>query len=379
MRILIVEDGRQRGALAAVRSLGRAGHEVGIAAPSQSLAGSSRWCVRQHTIAPPTSPDAAVDVAEVVKDGSYDMVFAVGDAECLSLSAAREQIGAPLGIVEVGPLLAALDKESLGRTAEQLGVRTPQVLSEIPASLPPAGLIVKESVHGQETPEGRAAHSPPVLVRTVTEARSAADALQRAGSKALFQEAIEGDLIAYCVARDREGRTVGEVQQRALRTFPPGAGVSVRAVTTPVDPSVKEACAQLLDELGIWGVAEIQFIAPAQGSPAVIDVNPRFYGSMALAIRAGVDLPVLLAGITAGDRVAPVGAARTGVRYQWLEGDLRRAVMERRGGLPGDIASCLSFAFGAAHSIFSVTDPLPAAGFLATLAGRGGRKLARRR
>lgn len=377
MRVLIVEDGRQRGALAAVRSLGRAGHHVAVAAPKTPLSGWSRWCNDVQRIPDASDARCIGRITRIVRQERYDVVFPVGDAECLMLAASRDHLGAAVGVADHNSVRRALDKVELGVVAERLGIRTPQVLEEIPSPLPAAGVVVKERLHGQENQGGRAPHSAPVLAVTTKEAIAAAAAIEGGGGTPLFQEAVAGDLIAYVACRTKDGHIVGEMQQRALHTFPPQAGVSVRAVSTPVDPALRDACARLLDELGLWGVAEIQFIAPATGTPALIDVNPRFYGSMALAIRAGVDFPVLLTAIATG--IEPQArAGRVGARYQWLEGDLRRALVERRGGLSRDIWSCLTFAPRAAHSIFTLKDVNPALRMTWELMTRAPRKAFRR-
>ena len=374
MRILIVEDGRQRGALAAVRSLGRAGHEVGVAAPVDALSSWSRWCARTHLIPRPSDPSAATQLKELIRNHNYDVIFGVGDSECLMLAGAREHLDAAVGVVEHGSLVRALDKSELGEVGDRLGIRTPAILDRIPDNLSCAGLIIKEKIHGQENPDGRAGHSAPALVHTGHEAEAAAADIRSAGGTPLFQEALRGELVAYCVVRDRDGRALGDLQQRATRTFPPEAGVSVRAETTPVSPQIREDCSRLLDELGVWGVAEIQFIAPPDGRPALIDVNPRFYGSMALAIKAGIDLPMLATAVVSKQNLPAFKTARVGVRYQWLEGDLRRARIERRNGLMKDLASSVGFAPGAAHSIFALRDPKPPARFAAELLKRALKK-----
>ena len=53
MRALIVEDGWQRGALAASRSLGRAGWDVGIGSPRPGFAAASRFSAAWHEVPPP--------------------------------------------------------------------------------------------------------------------------------------------------------------------------------------------------------------------------------------------------------------------------------------------------------------------------------------
>lgn len=51
--------------------------------------------------------------------------------------------------------------------------------------------------------------------------------------------------------------------------------------------------------------------------------------------------------------------AGPGVRYAWTAGDLRRAWVERRGGLLADVADTLRWGRGTRHSMWDVRDPGP--------------------
>ena len=55
-----------------------------------------------------------------------------------------------------------------------------------------------------------------------------------------------------------------------------------------------------------------------------MEVNGRFWGSLQLAIDAGVDFPWLLYQLAMGRAVDPVDGYRTGVRSRCLLGDLTR-------------------------------------------------------
>jgi predicted ATP-grasp superfamily ATP-dependent carboligase len=174
------------------------------------------------------------------------------------------------------------------------------------------------------------------------------------------QEFLDGRLMAYAAVTTTGGRqAVAQSMQGASRVWPPGAGASSRAVSVPVDPELAGRAANLLAALGWFGLAELQFLLPADGIPRLIDLNGRFYGSLALAVRAGANLPAAWAALATGRDVEPVTAA-AGVRYCWWEGDLRRALLERRGGLARDLAGTLRAGVGAAHSIGRWRDPAPA-------------------
>jgi predicted ATP-grasp superfamily ATP-dependent carboligase len=59
------------------------------------------------------------------------------------------------------------------------------------------------------------------------------------------------------------------------------------------------------------------------GQPKLLEVNPRFWGSLALAIDAGVNFPYLLTLMALGQDFTPVNRYRLGHRCRWLlPGDL---------------------------------------------------------
>jgi predicted ATP-grasp superfamily ATP-dependent carboligase len=180
--------------------------------------------------------------------------------------------------------------------------------------------------------------------------------IRAVGGDPQVQAFHEGPLVAYAAVAGPDGRVVADAMQAASRIWPPHAGASCRARTVPVDEEVAARAARLFGALGWTGLAELQFVVPPDGVPRLIDLNGRFYGSLALAVAAGANLPATWAALATGRAVAP-SRARAGVRYQWLDGDLRRARRERSAP---DLLTTLGAGFGAVHSIFSASDPAPA-------------------
>ncbi len=58
------------------------------------------------------------------------------------------------------------------------------------------------------------------------------------------------------------------------------------------------------------------------GAAHLMEVNGRFWGSLQLAIDAGVDFPVLLVRAALGEDVEPVSDYQVGIRSRWLWGDV---------------------------------------------------------
>jgi hypothetical protein len=54
-----------------------------------------------------------------------------------------------------------------------------------------------------------------------------------------------------------------------------------------------------------------------------MEINPRLSASVEVAVRAGVDFPLLLYTWAAGDSLHAIPSYRIGLRMRWLGGDLR--------------------------------------------------------
>ena len=63
------------------------------------------------------------------------------------------------------------------------------------------------------------------------------------------------------------------------------------------------------------------------GIPKLMEINGRFWGSLQLAIDAGVDFPALLIRMLDDPTVPAVPGYRTGVRSRWFWGDLDALLM----------------------------------------------------
>jgi predicted ATP-grasp superfamily ATP-dependent carboligase len=365
-RALIVEDGFQRGSLAAARALGQAGWQVGIGSPQEGFASTSRATSAWHRVPSPEDDQEGfiAAVRRAVEAGGYEVVFGAGDGEVLALSAGRTELGA---IFPYGPhedVVRAFDKVELSAAAGRAGLSLPGRAS--PEDAPVVVKPRKTTVHG---PEGGPLRLRAQVAQTPDGARAQVEYLESVGAEPLVQEYVEGDLLAYVAVTDRHSRVVSAVQQRTEEIWPRQSGGSIRARTEPIDAELAEKVGALLADLHWLGIAQTQFqVAPGR-DPVLIDFNGRFYGSMALVLAAGPNLPAIWGALATGRPVPEVEPARDGVRYHWLESDLRRVVNERRG-----LVGSLGYAIGSRHGLWDAQDPAPAALHVKRLAGRALRR-----
>jgi predicted ATP-grasp superfamily ATP-dependent carboligase len=156
----------------------------------------------------------------------------------------------------------------------------------------------------------------------------------------LVQRYVPGHGLGVSALCDR-GRVLAWFAHERLRDIrPSGSGSSLRR-SVPVDPRLREAAARMLADLAWHGPAMFEFRHDEDdpGGPWLIEVNGRFWGSLQLAIAAGVDLPRQWVGILTGAPQRSTAAYWPGVTLRWLWGDARRLMHVVKGpppGYPGD-------------------------------------------
>jgi predicted ATP-grasp superfamily ATP-dependent carboligase len=137
----------------------------------------------------------------------------------------------------------------------------------------------------------------------------------------LLQECITGHGQGVFALYDR-GKPLAFFAHRRLREKPPSGGVSVLSESIPVDAVQLSYARSLLDKACWHGVAMVEFKVAEDGTPYLMEVNTRFWGSLQLAIDAGVDFPYMLYQLACGTRPEPINEYKTGKRLRWLLGDL---------------------------------------------------------
>jgi predicted ATP-grasp superfamily ATP-dependent carboligase len=375
VRALVVDQGLDRGSLAAVRALYDDGWAVGVGSPLKGLSGTSRYAARWHRV--PAAEEGVDDyveaVAGAVSSGSYGIVFTADDIGVLALSQHRDEVEAVVPYAEHTSVVRSIDKLEMTRAAERAGLAVPRTSEardeEVAALEEPT--IVKPRLHSVLQP-GAPGRLDTVIARSPEEARRAVAVIRAAGVEAILQEVVDGELVSFQAVMDRDGRMLAPVQQRSPRTWPPDSGSAARSHTVAVDPSLARRVERLFRDLGWFGLAQLQFIAPRGAEPRLIDLNGRFYSSLALAVASGVNHPGIWARLATGMPVDSEREARRGASYQWFSRDLRDSwrLEGPRGALDAMCVSATSV-----HGAWSPRDPWPAVNLYGSqLAAVGARR-----
>ena len=362
--ILVTADERSA-VLAGVRALRAAGYRPWLASArrgtyaTRSRAAAGTAYVPDPSEDPSGFVDALVDTADHVLASA---VLPTSESALLALSGRRDRFppGVAVGADSADIVRRATAKPVLLQLAKLAGLRVPATgtITESDVSQAKLGVPLPAVVKPlrSETPgsHGRLEYASAQLVRTREELEAVVESLP--GSSWLVQRYLPGKLRAVSGVA-WEGRLVCAVHQCADRTYPI-LGPSAYAATIPPDEELEQAVARLLELVGFSGIFQVQFIASDENY--FIDFNPRMYGSLALAVGAGLNLPAIWADLLVG-RSPQLRPYRWHVRYRSEERDARAIVAAFLRGEP-------RVAFGAivprrrtVHAVFSFRDPLPLA------------------
>ena len=283
MRVLVL-DGNQNQAVASVRSLAKAGHQVLVGESSSwSKAGWSRSCHGTFRYPDPHQDVSGflARISEMAKQQSGTLVLPMTEATTLPLSAHREVLvasGAKLVLPSHDDVLRAFNKEETVRLASSLGIAVPKTTvvcspeqareacatTKFPAVLKPRSSVEAHS-DGAMQITGR-----PRYARNAEELQALYLQMSRTCSRVLVQEFVDGEGTGY-FALMHQGELRAEFAHRRIRdVHPTGSGSAVRISVEP-DAQVRSASLAILQALHWHGVAMVEFRPVPRG-------RARFHG-----------------------------------------------------------------------------------------------------
>lgn len=333
----IVLDATLRQSLVAVRSLGRSLGPQGVEihafeTASRAPAFASRYCFSSGVLPSfEQDPDAFTDeVIELARRFGHPVVFTAHDGSIDVLSRRRPELDrvAHLALPPEEALEIAADKRRTLDVAARLGLDVPVTFKttdvrEVRAAASEIGYpaVVKPVRSWGDDGENRRRVVATVHFEEKTLAPAADELLQLQGA-AIVQPWLCGARQAIsmlCVADEVRARFA----QIAHRVVPLLGGSSVMRESIPLPSDITRASETLVRAIGLEGYSEVEFRRDARGRAMLMEINPRLSASVEVAVRSGVDFPLLLYHSARGALVPRVLDYRKGVRMRWLGGDIR--------------------------------------------------------
>jgi len=281
MRILITGAGGAA-AISVWKSLG-AEHELHMADMDPLAAGLYLVPEAQRLIIPRGDDPRLVDVLhDACEARRIEMLLPTVDSELFPVAMARERfeaMGVTLPISPAECLRLCRDKQLLlDRVREQVPVPAYELLTEEAAdrvdSFP---RFVKPRLGAGSRGVAK------ILDRKDLEK-------QPTDGSVILQEYLPGEEYSVDVYVRRDGVVVGAVPRERMKV---DSGIAVASRTVNV-PEVIRSAIRTVELIGIRGIANVQFKRAADGVFKLLEVNPRFPGTLPLTTAAGVDMPRLM-------------------------------------------------------------------------------------
>lgn len=337
---VLVLDCETRSALAVVRSLGRAGFKVVCASAEEyALASASRFASQKLTCPAPSVEPAPFQawLLEAVKRLKPSMVLPLTNA---SLELALK-LGADLTALVKFPFVSEEDFQAVNNKARLVDIaakvgmpapqtitipnqnaRTPQIDQAIRSFRYPAVLKPAYSDYRVNSKYLKAGVCYPHDASEVFQIIDGKKDPQLSYLPFLLQERIVGEgvgVFALC----KDGEILASFCHRRILEKPPSGGVSVLSESIAREEVPFEQTAAILRHLHWQGVAMVEFKRDAHGRHYLIEINPRFWGSLQLAISSGCNFPLLLWNMMSGETIAPhPNDYEVGRRLRWVLGTL---------------------------------------------------------
>lgn len=339
---VFVTDASYKQTLAAVRSLGR--KDIGvICGSSYRLAQTffSRYCGRKVIYPNPADEDRFIKfMLKYVQDNKIDVLLPVGYLASTALSKHKEEFGkyVKLPVADYEAMQVACNKDRTLEFADVLGIGIPKTYGNI-EEIDNYPVVVKGI---RESGRLRYVNSPETL--------SGVDI-----SDAVVQEYIPGEGYGlYALYNDGEPRAV--FMHKRIREYPVTGGASTAAESV-YDSELREQGLKLLGALKWHGVAMVEFKKDSRdGRFKLMEINPKFWGSLDLSIASGVDFPYLTVMMAVRGDIEPVTDYRCGIRFRWPFPDDFLHLLARPGAIGAFVAD---FFRKGVRSNFSISDVKP--------------------
>lgn len=290
----IICAGGMGSAVAAARSLGRRGIPVvGVAFDQAHPLLKSRYCTESHVI---TSPEEdysqfKVSLARIAEQAHVHTLLPIADYDIYTVTKYADQYidHLELPIVDWSTFKMVWDREQLLEVASRLNIDIPETkrLSTWDRWSEPS--IIKSRYSILES-DGRLSY-PGVKFVDINSDIKIEPVQNEMNHEPLVQRYIgEGTEFGF-FAIANHGEPIATFQHRRIRSTNYFGGAS--AYRTAVrDPKLASLGKALLSELEWHGPAMVEFRRnDTTGEYKLMEINPRFWGSLALPIAASVDFP----------------------------------------------------------------------------------------
>jgi predicted ATP-grasp superfamily ATP-dependent carboligase len=303
-RRVLVTDASRSAAITIIRSLGVRGlHVTAADSEGRSPGFYSRFAAaRLRYPSPRTDPEGMLEtLLNAAERDRVELIVPVGDELACLLSEERQRFEgvSALALPSKDAYAATQDKLATLELARTQGVPVPrtEVVSTVAEAREAAAslgwpVVVKPRASSART-DGRSVDHYEVTYAEDLAALETEVGVLEGRSQVLMQEYRPGQGHGVELLLHR-GHPLAAFQHRRLHEVPITGGASAFRESVPLDPTLYSYSTRLLAELDWTGLAMVEFKLTEDG-PLLMEINGRPWGSLALAVKSGIDFPARMA------------------------------------------------------------------------------------
>jgi len=303
----LVTNGSYLHTVGIVRHLGKEGIDVSVIGTSRlDVALHSRYC--RKAIIGPSSEDEENWVnflRELVEAEPFDILIPVGFLTTRIVSSHRKELEpfVKIELAEHDSIEIASNKGKAYRLAESMGISYPKTLyprtlneaEELSLKLAYPVVIKPLFEAGKQAmayPENRK-----VFLKSYRKICS--ELTSTSGRLPMVQEYVDSNVnLSFCAIYQR-GKCKQWFMYKEIRSIPTRGGSSSYAQSF-YDAEVKAYSTKLLDQLHWHGVAQVEYKRGSDRRLELMEINPKFWASLDVALQAGVNFPYYLCEMAQG-------------------------------------------------------------------------------
>ena len=295
---ILVTDAEQRKSVPIIRALGRAGIPV-VCGESRrySMGFYSKYCQRQYRYPDPEKEDDFIAwLIQHAQKKAFTILFPIDERTMTPVTRHLEllQKYMQVPVVDHSTYMIAHDKSKTIEQARQCNVPIPKTwwFPTLEAFHAKKDLIETPCMIKPRISSGSRG------LRMFRQREELAEVFLETHKKypyPLIQDYLPlgGDTFGVEFLLN-QGKVIAFFMHKRLREYPVSGGPSTLRESV-YDPDLIKTASRLLTAIRWHGVAMVEFkVDPRDHVPKLMEINPKFWGSIALPIVAGVDFPTLL-------------------------------------------------------------------------------------
>ena len=328
---ILITDGASVNALGILRQLGilKRFKIFVVGYNNAALCKFSKYCTKFFLVPHPKKDSSAFiqKITAICENEKIDFLLPVGFYAHQAIIDNRTKLDklTKLCLPSAASFATATSKIETAALAEKAGVLVPKtrVISDLKELANLHDLRFPVVIKSRNEIGGRMVEYADTHAELVSKYNSLVNSFHlKSSDYPIIQEYIKGEGVGY-FAFYKDGKMIQSFMHERVREFPVSGGRSVCARSF-YDEKLERNGKLVLDALNWNGSAMVEFKRTADNEFYLLEVNPKLWGSLELAICSGVNFPLLMINDTFGIKENPESIPyKKDLYFQWcLNGEL---------------------------------------------------------